>query len=152
VTTRVTIIIRVAASAALVLAACCPDPSSGGADASGSTGGDGSSGSGAARFGAIQRDLFDRHCVTDCHESLGAAADLSLTSARSYQDLVNHASQQIASQRRVVPGDADSSYLIKKLEAAPGIVGDQMPRLAPPRPQAEIDHVRAWITRGAPDD
>ena len=49
----------------------------------------------------------------------------------------------------IVPGSADASYLIKKLEGAPGIVGVQMPRLAPPLPQQEIDRVaRSIITAG----
>jgi len=112
--------------------------------------GDGSGG--VARLLAIQTEIFDRHCVTDCHEAVGAAADLKLASGMSYASLVNVGSQQIASRIRVIPGDADRSYLVTKLEGGAGLVGDRMPRLAPPRPQAEIDRVRAWITRGAPDD
>lgn len=137
-------------AAVLALGACCPDPSSP-AEAGGPSSGDGAT-AGGARFSAIQKDLLDQHCVTDCHETLGPNAGLSLSPARAYQSLVNVASQQITSQLRVAPGSADTSYLIKKLEGAPGIVGVQMPRLAPPRPQAEIDQVRAWIDQGALGD
>jgi hypothetical protein len=104
------------------------------------------------RYKVIQQELFDRHCVTDCHESINAAANLRLTQDRSYLDLVNQASQQITSRIRVKPGQPDDSYLVRKLEGGPGIVGDRMPRLAPPRPQVEIDRVRVWIDRGASND
>jgi hypothetical protein len=100
----------------------------------------------------VQRELFDRRCVTDCHEAVNAAAALQLTRGRSHGNLVNQRSQQIASQLRVIPGDPEGSYLVKKLAGAVGAAGDQMPKFAPPRPQSEIDWVRAWITRGAPDD
>lgn len=132
----------------LLGAACCPEPKPTG-DA-GSAVGDGVAG--AARLSVIQTQIFDKHCVTDCHEATSAAADLRLNRGKSYAALVNAASQQIASQVRVVPGDPDRSYLVKKLEGGPGIVGDQMPRLAPPLDQSTIDLVRDWIKRGAPDD
>jgi len=134
---------------AALLAGCCPEVKP--ADGGGTAGVDGLV-AGGARLSVIQQELFDRHCVKDCHEATNAAADLRLSPDKSYQNLVNVASKQIGSQIRVLPGDPERSYLIKKLEGGVGIVGDQMPRLAPPRPQAEIDRVRIWITRGAPND
>ena len=50
---------------------------------------------------------------------------------------------------RVVAGDPDNSYLIQKLENDPGIEGQQMPLGRPPLAQADIDHIRQWITDGA---
>jgi hypothetical protein len=134
---------------AVLLAGCCPEVK--GADGGGTASVDGLAG-GGARFSVIQKELFDRHCVKDCHEATNAAADLRLSPDKSYQNLINVASQQIASQIRVLPGDPERSYLVKKLEGGVGIYGRQMPRLAPARPQAEIDRVRTWITRGAPND
>jgi hypothetical protein len=131
--------------------ACCPEPKPAGFGDS-VVAGDGSVSSGAARLSVIQTQIFDKSCVTDCHEATNAAADLRLNRGKSHAALVNVASQQVATQVRVVPGDPDRSYLIKKLQGGPGIVGDQMPRLAPPLPQTTIDLVREWITRGAPDD
>jgi len=137
-----------AAALALLAAACCPAVRT----VDGAVGaGDGVSATGY-RLSQAQREIFDKHCVTDCHESASAAASLQLVKTRSYADLVNKPSQQIASQIRVMPGDPDGSYLIKKMEGSPGIVGDQMPKLLPLRPQSEIDRLRAWITRGAPND
>jgi len=114
--------------------------------------GDGGAAAGQARLSVIQKSIFDRHCVSDCHELGNAAANLKLTSGKSYENLVQAASHQIASQVRVVPGSPDTSYLIKKMEGGAGMVGDRMPRLAPPLPKAEVELIRSWITRGAPDD
>lgn len=131
---------------ALALAGCCPEPRApeAGSATDGSTSG--------TRLSALQRDLFDRHCVTDCHDGASAAAALQLNAGRSYGALVNQRSQQISTQVRVIPGDAAASYLVKKMVAGAGFVGDVMPKLAPPRPASEIDSLRGWITRGAPDD
>ena len=138
---------------ALVLPACCPEVQRVDAAVGGSGGtADGGSAAVAARFGAIQRQLFDRHCVADCHETLNPGAGLRLTPDRSYDDLVNAASQQVTTLVRVLPGQPDRSYLVRKLEGGAGIVGSRMPRLAPPRPDEEIAQVRAWISRGAADD
>jgi hypothetical protein len=49
----------------------------------------------------------------------------------------------------VNPCDAESSYLIWKLEGLPGIQGAQMPLgLAPLSPE-QIAGIRAWIEAGA---
>ncbi len=129
-----------------VVTRCCPDAASS----------DGGIGDGAPaimpQLSALQEELLDKHCVTDCHEGINAASDLELARDRTYLDLVNRASQQLTGQIRVVPGNPEDSYLIKKMEGSQGIVGVQMPRLAPPRPQGETDALRVWITRGAPDD
>jgi len=136
--------------APLLMSTCCPDPRP---IADGAGGADGSTG-GSARLSVIQKQVFDGtgRCVTDCHEGGSAAADLRLNKGKSYQSLVNVASKQIASQVRVIPADADDSYLVRKLEGGPGIVGKQMPHQLPPLAQADIDLVRSWITRGASDD
>ncbi len=56
---------------------------------------------------------------------------------------------------RVEPGNPDDSYLIRKLEGGPDIVGFQMPptELGEAHlPQEEIDVIRQWITEGAQDN
>ncbi len=62
--------------------------------------------------------------------------------------LVNAASIEVPSLERVLPGNADQSYLIQKLEGQRA-VGGQMPLGQPPLPQATIDIIRQWITDGA---
>lgn len=139
----------VLASILYICAGCCPEVK--GKD-SGTQSGDGSTGS--ARLSAIQEEVFDQHCVNNCHETLNAAENLQLSELKSFKNLVNTPSQQITTINRVVPGEPDRSYLIMKLEGEPRfkIWGEQMPLNAPPRPQEEADRLRAWITRGAPND
>jgi hypothetical protein len=136
--------------ACTLLPACCPDAQprrEAGSAADGAR--DGVVG---ARLSSLQTNLFDKHCVTDCHSGAGAAAGLSLSRGQSYGALVNQRSQQLSTQIRVVPGDPAASYLVKKLSGGAGIVGDVMPKLAPPLPASDVDAVRGWVTRGAPDD
>ena len=52
---------------------------------------------------------------------------------------------------RVNPGNPDESYMVLKIEGAPGIEGGQMPLGETPLPQATIDAIRQWITNGAPN-
>ena len=133
---------------ATLLTACCPEPRA--LDAT-SAGGDGG-GTAAIRFTALQQNLFDRRCVTDCHEAVNAGAGLTLARGRSWTALVNQRSQQITTRFRVLPGDVSASYLMKKVEGVTDYVGDRMPKGAPRLPQASIDELRVWIGRGAPND
>jgi hypothetical protein len=66
----------------------------------------------------------------------------------TYGSLVNAESADAEGEILVVPGDANSSYLILKLEDAEGIVGDAMPP-AQPLPKEKIERVRSWIDAGA---
>ena len=52
----------------------------------------------------------------------------------------------------MAPGDAAASYLIHKLEGAPGITGGRMPLNGPFLDQATIDQVKSWINDGAPNN
>lgn len=131
-------------------ASCCPDPKL--ADGGASSSGDAANASVGVRLSQIQTNFFDKHCVTNCHTAVAGASNLSLASGRSHNNLVNVRSQQLTNQWRVLPGQASQSYLIKKMEGTTGIVGEQMPRLAPARPASELNQVREWINKGAPDD
>ena len=74
---------------------------------------------------------------------------LSLASNVSHNNLVNTASSQIPSLDRVVPGNAENSYLVMKIEGRSGIVGARMPFGGPFLSQGLIDQIRAWIDAGA---
>ncbi|MCB9680120.1 MAG: hypothetical protein H6733_01490 [Alphaproteobacteria bacterium] len=99
--------------------------------------------------------LFQRNCTTSgCHGGPEAQTGLDLSDGVAWAQLVGVASSEAPSVDRVVPGNADDSYLIHKLEGtaeAVGGSGDIMPPgfgLA----QSDIDLVRAWIEAGALDD
>lgn len=109
-------------------------------------------------FSSIQRDIFNstdtagRAACTSCHNIEGAsiAANLNLTGAAAYNALVNAPSTGKPTAIRVVPGDANASYLIQKIEGAPGIVGDRMPGTGGPfLTPGQIAIIRRWIELGA---
>lgn len=96
------------------------------------------------------QEIFNRRgCNTgNCH---GAAesAGLSLTdAARSFAELVNVRSQNEADFLRVLPNNADSSYLVIKLEGRQQ-VGVQMPRGGTPLDTIDLGNIRNWINTGA---
>jgi hypothetical protein len=75
---------------------------------------------------------------------------INLTNAgASHAALVGVASTQVPSLQRVTAGNPADSYLVRKLEGAPNIVGLQMPRNAPPLDATTIAVVREWISNGA---
>jgi hypothetical protein len=59
-------------------------------------------------------------------------------------------------KRRVVPHDANDSLIVQKLEgkdpAHAPVCGAQMPFELPPICDNVVRGIRAWITKGAPDD
>jgi hypothetical protein len=104
---------------------------------------------------SIQANVLTPNCATaGCHTGpmgggLPAGMDLS-TSDGSFASLVNVVSIRGAPTPRVVPMDADGSFLIHKLEGTQGAgQGGQMPAAAPPLDQATIDVIRVWIDNGA---
>lgn len=101
-------------------------------------------------FSDIQATIFVPFCT--CHVGASAPVGLVLNTDATYDMLVDVSSQQVPELLRVEPGNADDSYLIRKLEGGPDIFGAQMPRGGPPLPQDTIDDVRAWIDAGALDD
>lgn len=112
-------------------------------------------------FSAIQRDILSaadesgRVACTSCHNAQGArfAANLNLEGNTAHAQLVNVASTGKPGAVRVIPGDPDNSYLVHKLEGAPGIVGQRMPRNNGPfLTPGQILIIRTWISRGAPNN
>ena len=101
-----------------------------------------------ANFQSIQANVFTPICAR-CHSGGSAPEGLQLDAAHSYALLVGVPSVEVPSVLRVKPGDPDNSYLIMKLEGAPGIVGAQMPFGGPYLPQSTIDVIRQWIIDGA---
>jgi len=105
-------------------------------------------------FENVQFEIFDRVCVS-CHSETNPSGDLDLsTSAKSYASLVNvPVDNTVAGENgwlRVVPGDPDKSFLLRKV-LAPG-VGEGAPM--PPGEQALVSPYVGllvdWIEAGAP--
>jgi hypothetical protein len=100
---------------------------------------------------SIQTNVFTPRC-SGCHSGAGAGLPgvMNLTSeAASRAALVGVASIEAPALQRVAAGNPNNSYLIRKLEGGPNIVGNRMPLVGPPLPQTTIDSIRLWITNGA---
>jgi hypothetical protein len=105
-----------------------------------------------ATFTDIQQDVFQVSCAySTCHGDSDGVGSLSLEADGTYAALVGVASTVVEGAILVVPGDADGSYLIAKMEEADSIEGLPMPP-AGPLDQDVIDTVRAWIDGGALDN
>lgn len=99
---------------------------------------------------SIQQLVFAPTCATaTCHSGALPDGDLDLSNATtSFMELVGVPSIQDAALNLVEPFDADNSYMIRKLENAPGIFGTVMP------PSGMLDvntiaAIRQWIDDGA---
>ena len=97
-------------------------------------------------------DSSGRTACTQCHTNQGRtpAANLNLLPEFGYAQLVGVASIQKPGAVRVVPGDAENSYLVHKLDGRSGIVGQRMPRNAGPfLTEGQMLIIRRWINQGA---
>src|SRR5579859_1526052 len=103
-----------------------------------------------ADFQSIQDNVFTPIC-SKCHIGAGAPEGLQLDANHSYNLLVGVPSVEDPSLLRVKPSDPANSYMLHKIEGAPGIVGGQMPLGEAPLPQATITAISQWITNGAPN-
>jgi uncharacterized protein (TIGR03118 family) len=105
----------------------------------------------ATTLTTIQANVFGPIC-SGCHSGVGTTLPGSqnlTTKAASFAALVGVASTEVPTIERVKANDATNSYLIQKLEGAPGIVGSQMPKGGTPLDQATIDQIKSWINAGA---
>ena len=112
-------------------------------------------------FSSIQKEIFEttdangRQACIACHTNVGRtpAGGLNLLAGVSYNALVGVASRQKAGEVLVTPANPDTSYLVKKLEGEPGIVGVRMPRNGPPfLTSGQLLVIRRWIQLGAKND
>jgi hypothetical protein len=99
-------------------------------------------------YSATIQEIFDRRGCTQasCH-GLAQQAGLDLRRGTSYAELVNvmATSEPIV---RVIPGNADGSYLVIKLEGRQS-VGDRMPQGGAPLDTVDLTNVKNWISQGA---
>ena len=112
-------------------------------------------------FTSIQQNIFNttdpsgRLACIQCHSDQGRnpTGNLVLLEGRAYQNLVGQPSSGKPGETRVIPGDPNKSYLVKKLEGAPDIVGVRMPRgNGPFLTQGQMLVIRRWIEQGAPNN
>lgn len=104
-------------------------------------------------FSSIQQNIFNTSCaLSNCHLGAGAQSQLDLSAGNAYADLVGVSSVEVPGLLRVDPGNADDSYLVRKIEGGPGIVGARMPFGRSPLSSEQIQSIRDWIDAGAAED
>ncbi len=85
--------------------------------------------------------------ASSCHGS-ASQGGLDLRASAAYGELVNVAAEGEPSKTRVIPGDAQNSYLVIKLEGRQSF-GSQMPEGGAPLDNIDLSNIRNWITQGA---
>ena len=104
----------------------------------------------ATTLGQIQSQIFTPTCArVGCHDAT-AQAGLVLVAGAARGNLANVPSSQQPALSRVEPGDAEASYLVRKVRGDAGITGARMPISGAPLSQAQIDGIIQWINDGAP--
>jgi len=101
----------------------------------------------AASLSEVQSQVFSASC-TSCHSGSSPSQGLNLSAGAAYGNTVNVPSTQVPSLDLVEPGDADSSYLMQKLEGT-AQTGAQMPNGGPYLNSTLRQLVRDWIDAGA---
>lgn len=97
--------------------------------------------------------LFARSCaLAGCHVGPTPQMGMDLSPARFVQSTAGQPSQERPDLLRVHPGQPDSSYLVMKIEGAPGIIGMQMPFSGEKLTPEEVATVKAWIARLSAED
>ncbi len=107
-----------------------------------------------ATFTRVQNEIFTPTCgVIGCHDPLGqsSSGNMILTAGRAYAQIVNQPSTEMTNLSRIAPNDFANSYLYRKITGQ-GITGDRMPLGGPYLNDAQIQLVKNWIRRGAPND
>jgi hypothetical protein len=97
--------------------------------------------------------IFSASCaLSGCHSGPNPAQGQNLSAGQAFANIVNVASEQVPRLFRVEPRNADSSYLVIKIEGEAGQVGGtdtRMPLDRTPLTRAQIDTIRSWINAGA---
>jgi hypothetical protein len=105
-----------------------------------------------ATFIRVQNEVFLQTCATaGCHDTITRQAALDLSAGQAYVQIVNIASVQIPSLMRIAPNDPGNSYLFQKISSSSPAAGLRMPSGAI-LADSQINLVRDWILRGAPND
>jgi hypothetical protein len=108
------------------------------------------------RFAQDVLPIFTNNGAKTCAQSgchSGSSATFSggqnLEAANAYANIVNVASTEKPTLKRVQPGDGDASYLYQKIKGEPGIAGARMPLAGGPLDDDDIDRIELWINQGA---
>lgn len=114
---------------------------------------DGGGGGTTVSFANDVQPIFTTNCaLAGCHNAATAQQGLVLEAGSAFSNIVNVPSSEQPSVFRVSPGDADASYLVRKIRGTSGISGGRMPLNRTPLSAAQIDTIATWVNEGAADN
>lgn len=90
--------------------------------------------------------IFKANCSTaGCHRGDHPKKNLNLESDKFLSSIVNVASQEVNTQKRLDTTDPGKSYLLMKIRGDKGIKGSRMPDGGPPLKKEDIKTIQDWI-------
>ena len=90
--------------------------------------------------------IFEQGCArAGCHAAPLPQQNLDLSREQFYAGLVGEPSVGKPDEIRVIPGNPDDSYLLKKLRGEEGIVGLQMPMIGDKLSDEQLGAIESWI-------
>lgn len=110
------------------------------------------SGDSVTLSGHVQPILTINCALAGCHAGTQPQQGMNLSAGLTHANVVNVPSVELPGMPRVCPSQADSSYLVHKVQgthASVGGIGDRMPLGGAPLTAAEIARIRGWILLGA---
>ena len=99
-------------------------------------------------YSYVQTYVFSAIC-TGCHIGAVPPAGLDLTPSKA-PGIVGRASTEVPALALIAPGDPANSYLILKVQGAPGIAFERMPYGGPYLDPTVIQAMVDWVSAGAP--
>jgi len=101
----------------------------------------------------VWEGIIQNSCaVSSCHGNGAVSGGMNLDRDNMLQNTVNVVSSQDSSRFRINPGNAEESYLYRKIDPNLSHSGAAMPRNAPSLSSAELEIIRTWINEGAQDN
>jgi hypothetical protein len=101
----------------------------------------------AISFAKDVQPILDARC-TGCHS--GGQLDFDFVDGVSYAKLVNGKSKSCTGRTFVIPGDADHSYLMDKVQGVLGLCAGSSMRYG--TTDAEVQILKNWVNQGAPNN
>lgn len=104
-------------------------------------------------FASNVQPIYTTNCaLAGCHDATTAQVGQVLEEGLAIANTVNVPSTEQPTLMRINPGNADDSYLVRKIRGTPGIGGSRMPLGRPPLTAAQINTIVIWVNEGAVDD
>jgi len=101
-------------------------------------------------FASNVQPIYTTSCaLAGCHDARSAQVGMVLEKGVAIANTVNVPSAEQPELLRINPGNADDSYLVRKIRGTPGISGRPMPLGRTPLTAAQINTIVIWVNEGA---